>query len=94
MGVMPSRLAKHTSDLISMHGHTLKLAHALPVQCDGINHMDFTANGRYAIATCEYSGKLVKIDIAKQTVVDYLALSSVQPLVIGPLTFRCQVRIA
>jgi YVTN family beta-propeller protein len=48
---------------------TMKLVHSLPVDCLGIDHADFTADGRYAIFSCEFSGKLLKLDVAKQKVV-------------------------
>jgi YVTN family beta-propeller protein len=41
---------------------TMALKSSLPVPCDGINHMDFSPGGRYLIASCEFDGKLVKID--------------------------------
>jgi len=50
------------------------LEQSLKVDCRGIDHMEFTADGRYAIATCEYSGQLVKIDLAQRSVVGYLML--------------------
>ena len=42
--------------------------------CAGINHADFSIDGRYAIFTCEFSGALVKIDLAARKVLGYLAL--------------------
>ena len=36
------------------------------VPCRGVDHMDFSADGRYLIATCEFSGQLVKVDVAAQ----------------------------
>ena len=36
--------------------------------------VEFTADNRYAIATCEFSGQLVKIDLASQSAVGYLTL--------------------
>lgn len=53
---------------------SMKLHHSIPIECNGINHIDFTANGRFAIATCEFSGKLVKLDIAAEKVIGYLSL--------------------
>ena len=38
--------------------------------------MDFSADGRYAIASCEFSGQLLKIDIASQRVERVLTLRS------------------
>jgi YVTN family beta-propeller protein len=48
---------------------TMRLVHSVPVDCLGIDHADFTADGRYAIFSCEFSGKLLKLDVAKQKVV-------------------------
>ncbi|BCJ47622.1 hypothetical protein GCM10010168_19800 [Actinoplanes ianthinogenes] len=55
--------------------HTMAARHTLPVDCDGVNHADFSADGRYFIATCEFSGDLVKVDTAAQRVVARLHLS-------------------
>jgi YVTN family beta-propeller protein len=44
-------------------------------KCPGINHADFSIDGRYAIFTCEYQGSLVKVDFVDRKVVGYLKLS-------------------
>jgi hypothetical protein len=36
---------------------------------------DFSADGRYLIASCEFSGSLIKLDVAKRAVVGTLALA-------------------
>ena len=43
--------------------------------CPGVNHADFSIDGRYAIFTCEFSGTLAKIDLAERKVIDYLKLT-------------------
>lgn len=54
---------------------TMALVRSLPVSgCRGIDHMEFTADGRYAIATCEFSGQVAKIDLAANRVLGYLDL--------------------
>jgi YVTN family beta-propeller protein len=56
--------------------HTMAVESSLDVpDCSGVNHADFTIDGRYAIFTCEFQGSLVKIDIVNRTVVGYLKLS-------------------
>jgi YVTN family beta-propeller protein len=45
-------------------------------QCKGINHADFSIDGRYAIVTCEFGGNLVKIDLVERKVLGYLKLSN------------------
>jgi YVTN family beta-propeller protein len=57
--------------------HTMELQSSLPTpQCKGINHADFSIDGRYAIFTCEFDGTLAKIDLVNRTVVGYLKLST------------------
>jgi YVTN family beta-propeller protein len=43
--------------------------------CAGINHADFSIDGRYAIFTCEFGGSLAKINWVEKKVVGYLKLS-------------------
>ncbi|MFL5269310.1 MAG: hypothetical protein ACJ8AH_22435 [Stellaceae bacterium] len=41
--------------------------------CSGVNHADFSIDGRYAIFTCEFrGGGLVKIDLVNRQVLGYL----------------------
>ena len=53
---------------------TLQSSLATP-QCAGINHADFSIDGRYAIFTCEFQGRLVKIDLVNRKVLGYVKLS-------------------
>ena len=43
-------------------------------KCAGINHGDFSIDGKYLIMTCEYVGRLVKIDWRARKVLGYLTL--------------------
>jgi YVTN family beta-propeller protein len=52
----------------------MKLQQSLRVACKGLDHVEFTADNSYAIATCEFSGKLVKVDLANKAAVGYLTL--------------------
>ena len=56
--------------------HTMRLQKTLPVRCPGIDHADFTGDGRYLVATCEFSARLVKVDLARKRVVRYRDLPS------------------
>ena len=42
--------------------------------CAGINHADFSIDGRFAIFTCEFAGTLAKIDLVERKVLSYLKL--------------------
>ena len=56
---------------------TMALQNSLSVPgCAGINHGDFSIDGRYAIFTCEFEkGTLAKIDFVERKVIGYLKLS-------------------
>jgi DNA-binding beta-propeller fold protein YncE len=55
---------------------TMALQFELPVPgCPGVNHADFSIDGKYAIFTCEFAGTLAKIDLVKREVVSYLKLT-------------------
>lgn len=43
--------------------------------CKGINHADFSNDGKWAIFTCEFGGSLAKIDLVRRQVMGYLKLS-------------------
>jgi YVTN family beta-propeller protein len=53
---------------------TMQLHHSLPVFCRGVDHMDFSANGRYLIASCEFSGEVIKVDVANEKLLGHLPL--------------------
>ena len=55
--------------------HTFALQGSLAVpRCGGINHADFSIDGRYAIFTCEFTGGITKIDLVDRKVLGYLQL--------------------
>jgi len=54
--------------------HSFRLHRSLRVPCRGVDHMDFSANGRYLLATCEFSGQLIKVDVRREKVVGRLTL--------------------
>ena len=53
---------------------TMQLEHSLNVHCRGVDHMDFSANGRFLIASCEFSGEMIKVDVAGEQLVGALKL--------------------
>lgn len=60
-------------DFRDPHTMTLKSSLSVP-ECKGINHADFSIDGKYALFTCEFGGKLAKIDLVDRKVVGYLQL--------------------
>jgi len=53
---------------------TMRLRRSLHVRCNGIDHMDFNATGRLAVASCEFSGRLAVVDLGAERVVGYIRL--------------------
>jgi len=78
--------ARHRLDFRDPQTMALKFSIETPT-CPGINHMDFSEDGSYLLATCEDGHRLVKIDWANKQVLGTLDLgaSSVpQDLRLGP----------
>ncbi|HET7728818.1 MAG TPA: YncE family protein [Usitatibacter sp.] len=55
---------------------TLELQYYIQTpQCAGINHADFSIDGKFAVFTCEFAKSIAKIDLVERKVVDTLKLS-------------------
>jgi YVTN family beta-propeller protein len=55
--------------------NTMRLERSLSVsECRGVDHMDFSADGRYAYASCEFSGRMIEVDLRTQSVIATLVL--------------------
>src|SRR5262249_47692754 len=53
---------------------TWRIVQRLPVRCPGVDHVDFSADETYLLATCEFSGKVVKVDLRTRSVVGYVTV--------------------
>ncbi|MCW2964862.1 MAG: beta-propeller repeat-containing protein, partial [Actinomycetia bacterium] len=54
--------------------HTFELRNSVSVPCAGVDHMDFSADEKYLIASCEFSGQVVKVNLNTERVVGTLNL--------------------
>jgi YVTN family beta-propeller protein len=55
--------------------HTMRLVKALHVPtCAGADHMDFTADARLALVSCEFAGRMVVVDLRRERVVKSIDL--------------------
>jgi DNA-binding beta-propeller fold protein YncE len=55
--------------------NTMALLHSLYVpQCAGVDHADFSANGRYMYASCEFGARMIQIDLKTRRVIRMLTL--------------------
>jgi YVTN family beta-propeller protein len=69
--------------------HTMRLIRSLPVpECPGVDHLDFSAQGEYAYASCEFSGRMIEVNVRTLTLVKTLQLgdggSSPQDVKLSP----------
>ena len=54
---------------------TMAAQYAIDVPgCPGVNHAEFSIDGRFAIFTCEFAGTIAKIDLQARKVLGYLKL--------------------
>jgi DNA-binding beta-propeller fold protein YncE len=55
--------------------HTMQFQQTVRTrECRGINHADFAIDGSYAIFSCEFSGNLIKLNVAARRVIGTLKL--------------------
>jgi YVTN family beta-propeller protein len=66
--------ARHRLDFRDPQTMALQYSIDTP-KCGGINHADFSIDGRYAIFTCEFDSSLAKIDLLDRKVLGYLKLT-------------------
>jgi DNA-binding beta-propeller fold protein YncE len=81
--VVAERLAR----LDFRYPHTFRLHRSLSVPCRGVDHMDFSADGRYLIASCEFSGQLIKVNLLTERLAGVISLpggSSPQDVKLSP----------
>ncbi len=55
---------------------TMAMKFSIPTpKCAGINHADFSIDGRFALFTCEFNSSITKIDLVNRKVMDTIKLS-------------------
>ncbi|MGH8632938.1 MAG: YncE family protein [Burkholderiales bacterium] len=53
---------------------TWKLIKSVPVEWPGVDHLAFSRDGSYLVASCEWSGRIVKVNLKKLEIVADMAL--------------------
>jgi DNA-binding beta-propeller fold protein YncE len=68
-------VAERNHELDFRAPHTMRLRKALPLpQCAGVDHMDFSANGRRALVSCEFAGRMVVLDLVHERAIKTIDL--------------------
>jgi YVTN family beta-propeller protein len=73
-------MSEAAHQIVFRDAHTMAVTKTMPVPCDGVNHADFSADGRYFIASCEFSGDLLKVDTEKQQLIAQLHINAKHPM--------------
>jgi DNA-binding beta-propeller fold protein YncE len=53
---------------------TMEIIEKVSVPCRGVDHIDFSLDGKYLIATCEFSGELIKVDVQTRKLLGKITL--------------------
>jgi len=70
-------MAETDKEMVFRDPHTMAIKKTVPVQCDGLNHADWTKDGNFFVATCEFSGQLILVNTASMEVVKYAKLPTI-----------------
>src|SRR5262249_36135992 len=62
-------VVEYQNQLDFMDPHTWHILGVVPIPWAGIDHGDFTADGRYILMSTEYSGVVVKVDTVRMRLV-------------------------
>jgi DNA-binding beta-propeller fold protein YncE len=70
-------MAERMRQMDFRNAHSMRLHHTLAVpQCAGVNHADYTANGRYMLVSCEFGAAMIVVDVPHERVVKTIPLRS------------------
>lgn len=67
-------MAEALQQIIWSDPKTMQPVYKLRVPCPGVNHADFSLDGRYFIATCEFGNALIKVDTLQRRVIGKIVL--------------------
>jgi YVTN family beta-propeller protein len=67
-------MASADRQLVFRDPHTMAVQKAVPVPCAGVNHADFSADGRTFVVSCEFSGQMLLVDTAAERVLRVMRL--------------------
>jgi YVTN family beta-propeller protein len=77
-------VAERKKQLVFYDPQTWKVQTVLPTpDCAGIDHADFTPDGRTAVFTCEFAGRVAVVDVAAHTLLRMIDLPT-RNTIMGP----------
>jgi DNA-binding beta-propeller fold protein YncE len=67
-------MASALHEIVFRDPHTMHARKRVQVPCAGVNHADFTADGRRFLVSCEFSGALLEVNTSAQRVTKVVRL--------------------
>jgi YVTN family beta-propeller protein len=71
-------MASADRQLVFRDPHTMAVQKTVPVPCAGVNHADFSADGRTFVVSCEFSSQLLLVDTAGERVLKVVRLPTLR----------------
>jgi DNA-binding beta-propeller fold protein YncE len=70
-------MAERLRQIDFLDAQTMRVHYDLSVpQCYGVNHADYTANGRYMLVSCEFGSAMIVVDVAAERAVKFIPMPS------------------
>jgi YVTN family beta-propeller protein len=61
-------MSEAAKQIVFRDPHTMKIKKSISSQCSGVNHADWSADGKTFVVSCEFSGELLLVDTAKMKI--------------------------
>jgi len=61
-------MAESDKEMVFRDPHTMAIKKRVKVPCAGLNHADWSADGTFFVASCEFSGQVLLVDTAKMKI--------------------------
>lgn len=67
-------MASKDHEIVFRDAHTMKIIKRTPATCDGVNHADWSADGRTFVVSCEFSSELLLVDTVSMKILKSASL--------------------
>jgi len=67
-------MAEADKQMVFRDPHTMAIKKTISVPCSGLNHADWSADGTFFVASCEFSGQVLLVDTAKMKILQVAKL--------------------
>lgn len=73
-------MAEADKEIVFRDPHTMAIKKVVKVPCAGVNHADWSADGNYFVATCEFTGSVLLMDTANMKFLKVAKLPTVSSM--------------